>query len=149
MKTRSRGWAIIALDLIIILGVYFIFIQYQGRHLSSPEPQDYLKIEADGVVYGLKVHRESEDRLRFVFSLKNESNKTQTVTFPEGVNVFLTDQDDYHIHLKLDLKTDQVEVNVGEKRSWQRDFLYPQDAPEKLYGALYIDDDREGIIEIP
>ena len=151
MRHKGRGWAIIAVDLIIILGVYFVFMHYRSQFVDSGPSytESAVEVQHEGVEYRFETHRPSEDRLQFIFSIANSGNAAKTIEFPQGLNYFFTDQDDYHRRLPDPLDSQQLQLSPGEKRVWSKDYLYPREAPTPLYGAFYIDDNREGMVLIP
>jgi hypothetical protein len=149
VSLRNRGWAIIAADLVIILGVYFIFTHYRSQKFDMQPVKTEVEVERAGITYSLKVNRESEDRLRFIFGLENKTKNEKQIRLDDGVELFLTDYKDAMYRPDAFLKNQTIRIYPGEKRTWQKDFLYPQDPPNKLYGAFYIDDNRKGRVDVP
>ncbi len=149
MSLRNRGWAIIAADLVIILGVYFIFTHYRNQQFDTQPVKTEVEVEHRGITYSLKVNRESEDRLRFIFGLENQTQNEKEIKLPNGVQLFLTDYKDAMYKPNAFLKNQTIRIYPGEKRTWQKDFLYPQDPPDKLYAAFYIDEKRKGRVDVP
>ncbi len=146
MRGQTKGWIIVGFDLLLVLGVYFVYLQF--RPASGPDVPR-AEVHQDEVVYVLEVSRPSKSEYKIHFELKNTGSSARTVSFPGGVQLMLSDRQRI-IFWKSTLSTpDRIRLEPGEERSWSLTAPRPDRQSENLYASFYVDKLRQKFLPVP
>lgn len=140
---RKRGWVIIGMDLLIVLGIYFL---YSNFAFESPEVKT-ASFE-NTFRYTLTVNEPTADTVPFTVSVTNVQNGNRTVEFPNGMLILLTDGRDKKYWSKQLVPAGSINLQSGEARSWNLAADRPP-APGGVYLELFVDTERQTRIEVP
>lgn len=147
MKGLHRGWIIIGFDLLFVLGVYFLYSQFA----LTPSPNKMTL--GDTLRYEVSVSPPSKDTVPIKFAISNPSTESHTVTFPEGIVLFLTTgretEGTDHFWATRPISSGSVTLSPGETRSWQFSPQLPASRPSPLYVAFYADESRQDKVMVP
>lgn len=146
MKTQ-RGWLIIGIDLLIVLGIYFLYSSF----LPTVEPNT---ITVQGTLdYELSVAPRTGDTIPITLSVTNPGQSPRETTLPEGLVLFFTTGSkadrQYDFWKSRPIPAGPLKIASGERRSWSLSPPSPSNYTGPLYVALFIDTDRQGKVLVP
>lgn len=134
---------IIGLDLLIVLGVYFLYVNFMG-----PGDKTVKKLQGP-VTYSFRAERNTSDKIAIELRVRNTTDTEREVTFPNGIRFQLSDGTRviyWHENLYPE---NQVTFERGESRSWSLTAPNPKNPPETLYAEFIIDEDRQARLAVP
>lgn len=144
---QQRGWVIIGIDLLIVFGVYLLYSQF----VVAPSTNE-LTLN-DELRYELTVEPVRGDTIPLTFSVANATDRERTVDLPEGIVLFLArgtrteGRDKFWATRPHDPGT--LSLAPGETRTWSYSPTDPEDVEDELFVALFIDESRQGKVEVP
>lgn len=144
---QQRGWVIIGIDLLIVLGVYLMYSQF----VVAPSAND-LTLN-DDLRYELTVEPVRGDTVPVTFSVSNTTDQERSVALPEGIVLFLArgtrteGRDKFWAARPHEPGT--LSLAPGETRTWTYSPTDPEDVEEELFVALFIDESRQGKVAVP
>lgn len=141
MSGQKRGWVIIAFDLLIVLGVYYLYSEYAFSRTSTT----VLKQEAH---YELKVRPSKNESVELEFSISNPQDESIEITLPRGITLQLSDGKKIVYWQKSVTNSSELTLAPGEKRTWTMSTSMPDNPPQTLYAGWVVDSDRQGQVEI-
>lgn len=144
---HQRGWLIIGIDLLIVLGIYFLYSSFLPRvEPNSITVQDTLQ-------YELSVSPSSGDTIPMTLSVSNPGKSPRTTNLPEGLVLFFTTGSEadkkYNFWQSKPIPPGPLELAPDERRSWSLSPLSPSNYSGPLYVALFIDKNRQGKVLVP
>lgn len=139
----KKSWLIIGVDLIIVLGVYFVYTQLSGR------PDTNSLTLNDTFKYELTVSPPEQETIPIEISMTNNNSRRLESDFPEGMTIFLTDGREVNFWKKTLLRSGEFSLASGETRSWDLSPRLPAQANTELYLALFVDESRQGKVKVP
>jgi len=147
MKGQKQGWLIIGVDLLIVLGIYYLYSSFAFQ----PQPNT-ITIE-DQLRYEATVSPPTSDTIPVTLVVRNTASSPRTATLPEGLTLFLTTgrktEKRNNFWAVRPLQAGKVTLDVGERRTWSLAPNIPTDVNRTLYLALFIDKQRQGKVAVP
>lgn len=140
--TRRKGWVIIALDLMIVLGIYFLYL-----NVSDPSPP---RTELRGRAhYQLEYRSNGGESPRLVFSVENPADTDLRVELPRGITLQVTDGRRTVYWRKEIVAPGELRLGPAERRTWRVGVDPPGSPSGPLYADFFLDPDRQGRLELP
>lgn len=137
----NRGWVIIGLDLLIVLGIYFLYLTFANTNEPSAE------IKRD-VIYRMEARKKSDKKIQIEFLIKNTLDESVKLSLPDGIRLQLTDGKRVIYWKKSLIKKTNLTISNAETRSWNIRAPAPDNPPQNLYAEFVIDKNRQGRVTV-
>lgn len=141
---KKRGWIIIGMDLLIVLGIYFLYSQFAFDSATV----NTTSFQAD-FSYTVSVNQPTGETIPLTVSMTNNRNKPVKSRFPSGVLLLLTNGRDKKYWSTRLVGPTALTLNPGETRSWSLPARRPDNYRGPLYLELFIDTNRQDRVKVP
>jgi len=150
MDSKTKRWAIIIVDLFIVLGFYFAYTHFRGPLFDADEATREFdtRVIRERIEYKLEGQAVDEERVNMIFRMENRAQEVRSIQLPEGITLLLTDGKE-HVFRNRIMETTSFSLSGGEIRSWQRTFAVPEEIHDELMAGFYIDDNRQQLVRVP
>ncbi|MFB6344396.1 MAG: hypothetical protein ABEK50_01300 [bacterium] len=140
---QTRGWIIIGVDLLVVLGIYFLYSQFM---VQAPDTKT-ATIRED-LQYKLVVNQSSGDSLPVSFGIVNNHPKSRISQLPNGILLLLTDGQQTRYWSKQIVGPGSMTLGSSETRSWEIDVPLPDDQGP-YFVEVFIDKERQTRLQVP
>lgn len=144
---QQRGWIIVGIDLLIVLGIYLLYSQFMVAPTANT-----LNLEAE-LHYELTVSPVRGDTIPVKLSVANPSSTERSAQLPEGIVLILSrgtrTEGRNKFWVTRPHEPGTITLTPGETRTWTYSPSYPDDVEDQLYVALFIDESRQGKVAVP
>jgi len=139
---RRTGWVIIAVDILIVLVVYFAYTQLR-------DVENHTERRQNGITYRLTVKKAADKNIPTEFLLESRRRSPLTVEFPKGVTLLVSDgRRNVYRRESIDIAR-SIKIEAGESRSWSQTLPLPDQESSSLYVGFFIDEQRQGQVKVP
>ncbi len=149
MDSKTKRWAIIIVDLFIVLGFYFAYTHFRGPLFDTDEAaiEFDTRVIRQQVQYKLEGQAVNGERVNMTFRIENRAPEASSINLPEGITLMLTDGKE-NVYRNRIMEPTSFSLAGGEVRSWQRTFVVPEEIEKELMAGFYIDDNRQKLARI-
>lgn len=139
---QKKGWAIIAMDLVLVLLVYFLFTQLRVNEQQIERRQD-------GITYRLTVKPVEKHEVPLRFTIESRRSSPVELSLPKGITLMISDHQENVYWRETIQRSTTIEIPAGQSRQWSHTASLPESSEPPYLAGFFIDSERQGMTNIP